>query len=90
MGADIAPTADPHINPGSFEIMPVNWDSIKAFIACETQWAALATLTGAIWLGLDYQAVDVVLRRLGLPDRVFEDLQVMEGAALEVFGEVQS
>jgi hypothetical protein len=39
------------------------------------------------WLGLDYVAADVVLRRLGLDDEAFEGLQVIEAAAVEVFGE---
>ncbi|MDR5655410.1 DUF1799 domain-containing protein [Ruixingdingia sedimenti] len=69
--------------------MPVNWSSVCAFLACETQWRAVATLAGVIWLGLDYPAVDVVLRRQGAPDAVFADLQIMEAAALEVFAEDQ-
>ena len=57
------------------EIMPDNWDSLRAWIACETQW-----------LGLDFPAVDVVLRRRGCADHVFEDLCTMERAALDVLG----
>ncbi|WP_323041579.1 DUF1799 domain-containing protein [Gemmobacter sp.] len=68
------------------EVLPVNWPSVLAFLACETQWRTAGTLAGLIWLGLDYPAVDVVLRRVA-PEADFRDLQVMERGALEVFGE---
>jgi len=71
----------------TFEVWDVNWASLTAFLACETQWRVAAGLAGLIWLGLDYPGVDVVLRRLGLADHVFADLQVMERAALDVFAE---
>jgi len=82
-----------------FEVMPCNWQSVCAFLACETQWQALPMTAGhgmggigtsVIWLGLIYPAVDVVLRRLGLADEVFGDLQVMERAALDAFAEVSA
>ncbi len=70
----------------AFEVMPANWPAVTAFLACETQWRCVAGLAGLIWLGLDYPAVDVVLRRTGAA-AAFADLQVMEDAALEVFSE---
>lgn len=78
--------------------MPCNWQSVCAFLACETQWRAVpmtvgnmaAIATSVIWLGLDYSAVDVVLRRLSAALDVFADIQVMERAALDVFAEVQA
>lgn len=75
--------------PDAFEVMPANWAALGAWLACETQWTtAGGGMAGLIWLGLNYAGVDVVLRRLGLQDDVFVDLQVMERAALDVFGEV--
>ena len=71
-----------------FEVWPENWDSIMAWVACETQWRALTGLCGLFWLGLDYPAVDVVLRRREAPAIVFNDLQHMERAALAVLNEV--
>lgn len=80
--------------------MPINWKSVCAFLACETQWRAVpmtvgnmaAIATSVVWLGLDYAAVDVVLRHTaeGLDAEVFADLRVMERAALDAFAEVQS
>ena len=72
-----------------FNVRKDNWDSLCAFLDCQTQWRIATGMTGAVWLGLDYVAVDVVLRRLRLPDAVFGDLQVMEMAALTTFGEGQ-
>lgn len=71
----------------AFEVWTENWPSVRAFLACETQWQAVANMNGLIWLGLRYEAVDVVLRRLQLPDTCFNDLMDMEGAALAVFSE---
>ncbi|MGD9862852.1 MAG: DUF1799 domain-containing protein [Pseudodonghicola sp.] len=89
MGADIPPQEPTDVSE-DFEIMPCNWDSLVAFLRCETQWRVAATMAGVIWLGLDYDAVDVVLHRTAAPDAVFFDLQVMEAAALEVLGEERS
>lgn len=78
--------------PEAFELMRVNVAALEAWLACETQWRVAAGMGGLTWLGLDYGAVDVVLRRLGMeePDRVFRDLQVMESAALSVFWEAKT
>lgn len=67
-----------------------NWPAVTAFLGVATQWRVVARgMAGVLqWLGLDYAAVDVALRRLGAPDAVFADLQVMEAAALETFGEM--
>lgn len=75
--------------PAAFEVMLVNADALTAWIAVETQWRIAAGAGGIQWLGLDYPAVDVVLRRgrFDDPDAVFGDLQVMEGAALDVLWE---
>ena len=80
---EVRPAAD------AFEAMLANADAIAAWVACETQWRIASGPTGIQWLGLDYPAVDVVLRRGRFEDAdaVFADLTVMEGAALEVLWE---
>ncbi|MDR5655429.1 DUF1799 domain-containing protein [Ruixingdingia sedimenti] len=92
LGAPIAPGALPAAPAASegFEVMPVNWPAVTAFLGCETQWRCAAGLAGLIWLGLDYGAVDVVMRRCGLADEVFTDIQLIEQAALDVFSEDMS
>lgn len=73
----------------SFAVMRSNIDSFDAWLGCDSQWRVAAGMGGAIYTGLDYAGVDVVLRRSKLadPDAVFLDLQIMEGAALKVFSE---
>ena len=48
-------------------------------------------MAGTAWLGLDYTAVDVVLRRAAVehPEEVFADLMDMEAEALTAFAEVE-
>lgn len=73
--------------PEAVEIMRANAEAIEAWLSVESQWRAISAAPGRLmWLGLDYGAVDVVLRRRKWadPDQLFEDLQVMEGAALDV------
>ncbi|WP_286202974.1 DUF1799 domain-containing protein [Rhizobium lusitanum] len=65
-----------------------NWQSLAAFMACGTQWNVVGTFASLVWIGLNYVAVDIVLRRHGYPDSVFADLQVMEKEAIATFVEV--
>jgi len=69
-------------------VLPWCFPSVEVFLALSTQWRR-AGLAG-VAVGLDYAAVAPTLwmmgRRLPPAQRatLFEDLQVMEGAALEV------
>lgn len=91
MGATVEVTDAPP-TPDGFEVLRINADALTAWLACETQWRVVVTPGSLIWLGLDYRSVDVVLRRIPTadPDQVFADLQLMEGAALDVFQEARS
>jgi hypothetical protein len=64
------------------EIWPDNLQSVNTFIALSTQWRT--GMSGAT--GLDYTAIPGVLRMLGIARKdwpeVFEDLRVLEDAAL--------
>lgn len=64
-----------------------NWKSVETFLDCATQWRVAAGFGAVARLGLDYAGVDALLRRRGLSDQVFEDLCVMERAALKALGE---
>ena len=90
MGARIAEEA-PTAGSDAFGIMGQNSAALQIWLACETQWRVAAGMGGITWLGLDYNAVDVVLRRSGIDcaDQVFADLMVMESAALDAFAEVR-
>jgi len=71
----------------AFEVWPINWDSVIAFLGCETQWHPLALPSAVVWTGLNYTALDIVMKRYKSPDRVFDDVQFMERTALKVFAE---
>lgn len=67
-------------------IDPDCWPTVRLFLHVQTQWR---TDMGHP-VGLDYGAVDVVMRRLRIDDpdgELFEGLQVMESAALAVLHE---
>lgn len=86
MGVAVETPAAP-TRPDAFEVLRANAEAIEAWLAVESQWRCISAAPGSIlWLGLDYGAVEVVLRRRKWadPDQLFGDLQVMEGAALEV------
>lgn len=90
MGATVEVTPDSGNADGAFEVWRANEAALIAWLAVETQWRIVATMAGLLWLGLDYTAVDVALRRLKSPDHVFADLQTMELAALNAFNEALS
>ena len=69
-------------------IMPSNWESFLAFIACQTQWRMVAGLSGVIWQGLDYIACRFVLDELKAAPHVFSDIRFMEIKALPILNEV--
>ncbi|TIV69449.1 MAG: hypothetical protein E5V89_18765 [Mesorhizobium sp.] len=76
------------------DVWRINWQSVMAFLRCETQWRAVAVAVGEgsrlIWLGIDYQSARPVYERRNrvTQQRLFADIQVMEHAALEAMGEM--
>ncbi len=83
MGVDVA-VADAPVSEEVVEVMPANWNSLCVWLACQNQWRTVVRGTAIVLLGLDMNAVDVVMRRLKAADEVIEDLLVMETAALNV------
>jgi hypothetical protein len=62
-----------------------NWDSLMAFLACDTQWRVSGVgMAGLVWIGLDYTACDIVFRRRSFPDDLWDDVRIMEEAALPI------
>ncbi|MFB2531034.1 DUF1799 domain-containing protein [Paracoccus sp. p3-h83] len=88
----VAVAVDVPQDDGDFEVMRDNADTMRAWLACASQWRMAIGMAGAIWLGLDYAGIDVVLRRGGFadPDAVFTDLQLMEDEALAAFAEARA
>ncbi len=74
--------------PAEVEVWPENWAAVVAFLDLSTQWRAVLGPTGLVWLGLDYTAVDVLLRRRGDDgDEIFEAIRLMEQDALPILNE---
>ena len=71
-----------------FEVWEENWDTVITFISCQTQWKKeIPAMSGqVIWHGLDYNSVDVVIKRKGFKgekaNEIFEGIQLMEASAL--------
>lgn len=69
------------------EVWPDNLVAVNTFVAMGTQWRT--GVAGAT--GLDYNALPMVMRMVGVPvaDRpdVFEDVRTMEDAALSLMRE---
>ena len=84
MGVTVA--ADRCPDDGVIEVDQRNWDSVRAFLGCQTQWRVAIGFAGAVWLGLDYAAAEIVLRMIG-GGATLADLQAMEMAALPILNE---
>jgi hypothetical protein len=73
--------------PEEIEIWPENWDAATAFVSLSTQWRA--SMAGAT--GLDYGAIEPVLRLRGIPVErwpgAFDGIRIMEAEALDVMRE---
>ncbi|WP_347278607.1 DUF1799 domain-containing protein [Plasticicumulans sp.] len=72
-----------------FEVWPCNWPAVQVFCACATQWRWLQSATEAVRIGLEYTAVEAVMRMRRVPARerpaVLARVQVMEREALRVW-----
>ncbi|HSI41761.1 MAG TPA: DUF1799 domain-containing protein [Xanthobacteraceae bacterium] len=82
LGVDLSTLPPEDTEEEHFEVWPPNWDALRLFLACSTQWRAAGTFARVIWLGLDYGAVEIVMRQLSLAGVAWNDLQAMEAAAL--------
>lgn len=69
------PAAD---TPQAIDVWPDNWDAARLFAAMQTQRICAGS---GVTVGLRYEALDAVERRLGIPAddsaRVFGQLEVM-------------
>lgn len=73
-----------------FEIWPDNWESLQAFRCLATQWRVTGKMDRLVRTGLDYAAVLAWLRECvhkRKRSQIFNDIQLMEAAALEVFAD---
>lgn len=79
-----------------FEVLIDNWDVVCLYLACQTQWIRtliIPPMGGEIltdWRGLNYQGVDVVMKRTlqfrqSNDHELFVKLQMMEIEAINIF-----
>jgi hypothetical protein len=70
-----------------FHVAPENWVTVELFIALSTQWNWMVGMHGARRTGLNYPAVESMLRLLKIKgkSKVFNGLLIMETAAMEVW-----
>jgi len=69
-----------------FEVWPENVEAVELYL--QAQWVIAAGMGAVIFVGLNYPALETLLRMRRVPragrDRLFAELQVMEGAARKV------
>lgn len=61
-------------------------EAFRLFTACQTQWRVIAGMGGAVHQGLDYPAVEAVMRMRGVENHAecLAQVQALEAGALEV------
>lgn len=61
------------------------------FLACRTQWRVIAGMGGVQYQGLDYAALESIMRMKGVddPGAVLDQVQHIETGALEAFNSRQ-
>jgi hypothetical protein len=72
-----------------FEVFEENWEAFEVFRRMTTQWNILPSPDRPVFTGLNYTSLDVLLKLYKTRDRrlVFEDVQIMEAAALGVLNQ---
>lgn len=73
--------------PDDFEVWQENWPAVEMFLRCQTQWRT--SMSGIV--GMDYGALAWLFRLYEVEDprSLLEDLQVMEGAVMQVLNKEQ-
>lgn len=71
-----------------FYVYPENADAVRVFLALGTQWTVTDGKSGLRYHGINYLALNEIWQRLKIKkkdrDRIFDQLLVMEYAALPV------
>ncbi|MBL8575135.1 MAG: DUF1799 domain-containing protein [Hyphomicrobiaceae bacterium] len=78
------PDAGTAEEPAGIAVWPDHWDAARLVAALASQWRVIVGGDRLIWLGLDYAAVEVTARLMGItatPD-TFRQVQQMEGVIL--------
>ncbi|MDX1755888.1 MAG: DUF1799 domain-containing protein [Marinobacter sp.] len=70
-----------------YPVLPENWEALNLFLECTTQWRRAGL--EAVITGLDYGALETVMRMKGAKNRkrLFEQVRLIEGGALQALRE---
>lgn len=77
------------VKAAELRVLPENWCAVRLFLRCSTQWRVTQGAGGDRLLGLEYPSVLAVAAVLDpsplrpTTDRLLEQVQVMELAAIE-------
>lgn len=75
-------------SPQHFELWPEHAHAWAVYLGAYSQWRVVPGWQQAMWLGLDYGGVEIVMRRYGVPederDEVFAQVQVLEDEELRL------
>lgn len=77
--------------PDTFGVLAENWKSFQVFDALGDQWRIVAGFSGAHFQGIDYKALPIVEKRMGVKKRnrarIFNDLRIMAAEAKAILNE---
>lgn len=77
--------------PDCFEVLPDCWPALDLFLALQGQWRVVAGFGGVFYQGLDYPAVESLLRLKvsGKKKRAqrFDEIRLIEQGALKTINE---
>lgn len=73
--------------PEQFPVLEENWEALEVFSMCDTQWRRAGMEAQPV--GLDYTAVEAVLRMQGVADTrdCFDRVRLIERGALAQLGD---
>jgi hypothetical protein len=70
-----------------------NWEAFNLFVALKTQWNIMAVEHRVIYTGLNYQSIAALfsVKRISKAKQaqLFDELQIMEQAGMQVYNEVK-
>jgi hypothetical protein len=77
--------------PEHFEVLPDCWSALELFLALQGQWRVVAGFGGVFYQGLDYPAVESLLR-LKISSkkkraRLFDQIRLIEQGALSTIND---
>jgi len=74
-----------------FEVYPENQEPLAIFLCMQTNWNISAGFSGVVFQGLNYSALESVLRLMQIPRKrwrsMFEDIRVLEMSAIPLLNQ---